>query len=51
MHKLTAFTIAALLLAVAACASKPPAEKAWDKEGVRQRAGEAGQKLEKEEAR
>lgn len=45
--------IAVLVIAVfltAACASQPP-EKGVDKEGVRQRAGEAGQKLNKEELR
>ncbi|MBI5638210.1 MAG: hypothetical protein HZA03_09600 [Nitrospinae bacterium] len=50
MRKLTVFAVAALLLA-AACAKQPPPEKAWDKEGVRQRAGETGKKLEKEEQR
>lgn len=50
MHKLTVFALAALLMAVAACASKP-APQTWDKEGVRQRAGETGGKLEREENR
>lgn len=51
MHKLTAFAVAALLLAMAACASQPPQQKGWDKEGVRQRAGETGGKLNREEGR
>ncbi len=51
MLKLTAFTVAALFLAAAACASQPPPQKTWDKEGVRQRAGETGKKLETEERR
>lgn len=51
MHKLTAFAVTALLLALTACASRPPAEKPWDKEGVRQRAGQTGDKLGKEEQR
>lgn len=51
MQTLTAFVAAVLLVAVAACASHPPAEKPWDKEGVRHRAGETGDKLGKEEKR
>lgn len=50
MHKLTAFAVAALLLAMTACASQPQ-QKGWDKEGVRQRAGETGGKLNREEGR
>lgn len=50
MRKLTALSVAAMLMA-AACASPPPPEKPWDKEGVRQRAGETGKKLEREEKR
>ncbi len=48
MYKLTSLVVAALLLAIAACASQPQ-QKAWDKEGVRQRAGETGKKLDTQE--
>ncbi len=51
MHKLTALAVAVMLLAVAACATKPPPAQPWDNEGVRQRSGETGGKLEKEEKR
>lgn len=51
MHKLTTLAVAVLLVAVTACASHPPAEKPLDKEGIRQRAGQTGDKLGKEEHR
>lgn len=50
MCRLIAVLVVAAFL-TAACASNPPPEKGVDKEGVRQRAGEAGQKLEREERR